>query len=46
MDRSMPGLPVHHQFLEFTLFYIKLKCLKLDYQNPPYLSPSPINFLP
>ena len=25
MDRSMPGLPVHHQLLEFTLFfYIKL----------------------
>ena len=43
MDCSMPGLPVHHQLLEFTLTHIHLVSDAIRTSHP-LLSPSPLAF--
>ena len=40
MNRSMPGLPVHHQLLEFTQTHVHLLCDAIQ-PSRPLLSPSP-----
>ena len=41
MNHSTPGLPVHHQLLEFTLMSIESVIIQLSH---PLLSPSPPAF--
>ena len=43
MDRSTPGLPVHHQLLEFTQTHVHWVCDAIQPSCPP-LSPSPPAF--
>ena len=40
MDRSIPGLPVHHQLLEFTQTHVHRVCDAIQ-PSHPLLSPSP-----
>ena len=40
MNRSMPGLPVHHHFLEFTHTHVHRVCDAIQ-PSHPLLSPSP-----
>ena len=43
MNRSMPGLPVHHQLLELTQFHVHRVGGAIQ-PSPPLLSPSPLTF--
>ena len=45
MDRSTPGLPVHHQLLEFTHTHVHWVGDAIQ-PSPPLLSPSPLAFNP
>ena len=41
MDCSMPGLPVHHQLLEFTQTHVHKSVSDTIQPSHPLLSPSP-----